>query len=79
MAKNKWTWKAGRLHHPTEHGISLNINEAYRAQEKNDDIADACEDVLKPYDKRLEGINGVIITELRIRENGRKRMKGIVS
>jgi hypothetical protein len=47
--KPKWTWHKGRLLHPTEAHISLSIDEAYLAQQNNDDIADACEGVLKVF------------------------------
>lgn len=47
----KWTWKNGRLYHPVEPNISLSIEEAYLMQQENDDIAEACEGVLKAYNE----------------------------
>jgi hypothetical protein len=54
--KPKWTWKNGRLWHPTE-PMSLNINEAYHMSDKNDDIAEACDGVLCTYNRIRDGLS----------------------
>ena len=62
--KNKWTWKNGRLWHPTE-AMSLSTEEAFNAQEKNGDIGRACEGVLTPYSKTLQYENNFVIAALK--------------
>jgi hypothetical protein len=64
MSKPKWRWKNGRLHHPTE-GFSIGIEEAYMMQENNDDVAKACEGVLKVFNQDDAFIHERIINELR--------------
>ena len=64
-ATKKWTWKNGRLHHPTESGISLSTSEAYEMQQNNDDIADACDGVLRNQTRCSEDNEKAVIEELR--------------
>lgn len=57
----KWKWKNGRLHHPTEK-MSLSTSEAFQAQEKNDDIAEACLGVIMTYDSDVESQHKSVIS-----------------
>lgn len=62
--ERKWTWKNGRLHHPTER-FSIGIDDAYCMQERNDDIADACENVLEAYSVNKHANIRMILGELK--------------
>ena len=71
MAKKKWEWKKGRLVR-TRPGtnLSFNINEAYHRIPTDDDIAEACEGVLRRYKTWRDEI------ELELRRKARRLRNG---
>ena len=75
MKNTKWTWKNGRLWHPTE-AMSLSTSEAYEAQAKNSDIARACDGVIKPIGPYVLPNNVAIIGSLRLEREAREERNG---
>jgi hypothetical protein len=75
--RKKWTWKNGRLHHPTE-PMSLSTTEAYYMVDKNDDVADACKGILSSFDANLENLSVHIIAALKIElsDYNKKKLEG---
>ena len=64
-------WHGGRLEGVLDNkAVSLSLDEAYNLIPKDERIAEACYDVLKPYGKwQIKKVNDLIARE-RKRENG---------
>lgn len=55
MANKKWKWKAGFLV-SARTGVAFTLNQAYHLIPVNEDIEEACEDVLIPYEEKHDTI-----------------------
>ena len=60
MTDNPWKWKNGRLVFtspmPDNPTVSFSIGEAFHLIPDYPQIAEACEDVLDPYKRKVDGL-----------------------